>query len=133
MVHTITNPKLNCIVMHNYKELNVWTKAVSLATDIYKSTSDFPQSELYGITSQIRRSAVSISSNIAEGAGRSTSKDFTRFLHIANGSSYELETQLIISRNLGYIKNDEFESLNDSLTEIQKMLYTFIKKIESGL
>ncbi|MFU8813550.1 MAG: four helix bundle protein [Balneolaceae bacterium] len=118
--------------MHHYKELNVWAKAVSLATEIYKSTSEFPQSELYGITSQMRRCAVSISSNIAEGAGRSSSKDFTRFLHIANGSSYELETQLIISKNLTYLKDAEFDSLNNSLTEIQKMLYTFIKKIESG-
>jgi len=119
--------------MHNYKELKVWKKALSLATDIYKSTAEFPQSELYGIISQMRRCAVSISSNIAEGAGRSSNKDFARFLHIANGSSYELETQLIISKNLGYLKNKEFKTLNNSLIVIQKMLYTFIKKIESDL
>lgn len=119
--------------MHNYKELTVWRRAVELATEIYKSTTNFPKPELYGITSQIRRCAVSISSNIAEGAGRSTDRDFARFLHIANGSSYELETQLIISKNLTYLKNKEFESLNNSLTEIQKMLYTFIKRIEADL
>lgn len=117
--------------MHNYKELTVWTKAVTLATDIYRATSEYPKSELYGITSQMRRCAVSISSNIAEGAGRSSNKDFARFLHIANGSSYELETQLLISKNLTYLKDAEFESLDNSLIEIQKMLYTLIKRIES--
>ena len=116
--------------MHNYKELTVWQRSVELATEIYKSTSDFPKSELYGLTSQIRRCAVSISSNIAEGAGRSSNKDFARFLHIANGSSYELETQLIISQNLSYLNQSEFIKLNNSLIEIQKMLYTFIKKLE---
>jgi four helix bundle protein len=119
--------------MHNYKELTVWTKAVKLATDIYRATSEYPKSELYGITSQMRRCAVSISSNIAEGAGRSSNKDFARFLHIANGSSYELETQLLISKNLTYLKDAEFESLDNSLVEIQKMLYTLIKRIESDL
>ncbi len=116
--------------MHNYKELSVWNKSVVLATDVYKLSSRFPKSEQYGLTSQIRRSAVSISSNIAEGAGRSTNKDFARFLHIANGSSYELETQLIISKNLQYLNQSDFKSLHDSLIEIQKMLYTFIKKID---
>ncbi len=113
--------------MHNYKELKIWKKAVLLATDTYKATSTYPKSELYGITSQMRRCAVSISSNIAEGAGRSTYKDFVHFLHIANGSSYELETQLIISKNLGYLHVNKFDLLIDSLVEIQKMLYTLIK------
>ena len=116
--------------MHNYKELSVWNKSVALATDVYKLTSCFPKSEKYGLISQIRRSAISISSNIAEGAGRSTNKDFARYLHIANGSSYELETQLIISKNLFYINQSDFESLRNSLIEIQKMLYTFIKKMD---
>lgn len=116
--------------MHNYKELTVWNKSVLLAKDIYKSTSGFPKSELYGITSQLRRCVVSISSNIAEGAGRSSNKDFVRFLHIANGSSYELETQLIISKNLAYLNQSDFELLYNSLIEIQKMLYTFIKKLD---
>ncbi len=116
--------------MHNYKELTVWQRSVDLATAIYKSTSGFPRSELYGITSQIRRCAVSISSNIAEGAGRSTDRDFVRFLHIANGSSYELEAQLIISNKLSYLNQSDFNKLNNSLIEIQKMLYTLIKRIE---
>lgn len=119
------------MTMHNYKELNVWKKAVTLATDIYRATSLYPKSELYDITSQMRRCAISICSNIAEGAGRSSNKDFVRFLHMANGSSYEFETQLIISKNLDYLKDVEFESLLGSLVEIQKMLFKFIKKIES--
>ena len=118
--------------MHNYKELTVWTKSVALATDIYRATSEYPTSELYGITSQMRRCSVSISSNIAEGAGRSSDKDFARFLHVANGSSYELETQLIISKNLSYLNETEFKLLNNSLVEIQKILYTLIKRIESN-
>lgn len=116
--------------MHNYKELTLWDKSVLFASEIYKSTSCFPKSEQYGITSQIRRSAISISSNIAEGAGRATNKDFLRFLHIANGASYELETQLIISKNLSYLDPSSFEKLNRSLMEIQKMLYSLIKTMK---
>ncbi|MEX1262311.1 MAG: four helix bundle protein [Balneolaceae bacterium] len=91
--------------MHNYKELKVWNKSVNLATDIYKQTKNFPKSEIYGITSQIRRSAISISSNIAEGAGRSGKKEFKHFLNISNGSAFELETQIIISKKLEYISD----------------------------
>ncbi|MCC5940656.1 MAG: four helix bundle protein [Balneolaceae bacterium] len=117
--------------MHNYKELIVWQKSVDLATDVYRATSNFPKHELYGLTSQIRRCSVSISSNIAEGAGRSSSREFARFLKVANGSAYELETQLIISKNLSYLADESFEKLNQSIIEIQKMLYTFIKKIDN--
>ncbi|MEX0647135.1 MAG: four helix bundle protein [Balneolaceae bacterium] len=116
--------------MHNYKELKVWNKSVALATDVYKVTKKFPESEMYGITSQIRRSSVSISSNIAEGAGRAGKKEFKHFLNISYGSSFELETQLIISKNLEYLSEKEFNSLQGLLIEIQKMLYTLIKSIE---
>ncbi|CAN5278904.1 four helix bundle protein [soil metagenome] len=115
--------------MHNYKELSVWEKSVTLATDVYKSSKNFPEEELYGITSQIRRCAVSISSNIAEGADRKSKKEFSRFLYIANGSAYELETQLIISFNLSYLNENDYENLIISITEIQKMLYSLIKRI----
>lgn len=117
--------------MHNYKELNVWSKSVDLATEIYKVTTAFPRSELYGLTSQMRRCSVSISSNIAEGSGRSSQIEFARFLRISNGSSYELETLLIISGKLGYLKQEDQEKIYRSLIEIQKMLYTIIKKVES--
>ena len=80
--------------MNNFRKLKIWKRSISLATDVYDITNQFPKSELYGITSQVRRSVVSISSNIAEGAGRQSQKEFIQFLNIAKGSCYELETQL---------------------------------------
>lgn len=114
--------------MHNLKELKIWQKAVDLATDVYRLTADFPKEEKYGLTSQIRRSAVSISSNIAEGAGRNSDKEFAHFLGISNGSSYELQAQLIISKNLGLL-NSEIESILDQLDQIQKMNYSLQQKL----
>lgn len=118
--------------MHNYKELTVWQKSVEIAISVYKDTRNYPKYELYGLTSQIRRSAISISSNIAEGAGRNSDKDFSRFLNISYGSSFELETQLIISKELNYLDDTSFNKLNDDLSEIQKMLYSFIKKLSEN-
>jgi|SRR6056297_418400 len=118
------------IVMHNYKELLVWKKSVSFATDVYNGTKTFPKIERYGITSQIRRSVISISSNIAEGAGRSGIKEFRYFLNMAYGSSFELETQLIISKNLEYLSELKFNQLLADLIIIQKMLYKLIKSLE---
>jgi len=116
--------------MNNFRELNVWKKAVELATRIYRETNLYPKHERYGLTSQIRRSSVSISSNIAEGAGRRSKKEFRQFLDIATGSCYELETQLIISRNLNYLSGEIFEAMIHSLTEIQKMIYSLIKSLD---
>ena len=115
--------------MNNFRELKVWKKAVELATRIYQLTDDYPKQEMYGLTSQIRRCTVSISSNIAEGAGRRSNKDFRHFLDITTGSCYELETQLIISKNLDYISEHEFKILKSDLTEIQKMIYALIKSL----
>lgn len=116
--------------MHNYKELSVWNKSVSLATAVYVNTQEFPKVEKYGITLQIRRSVVSISSNIAEGAGRFGKKEFRHFLNIAYGPSFELETQLIISNNLEYLSELQFNQLMDDLMSIQKMLYKLVKSLE---
>lgn len=115
--------------MHNFKELNVWQSSVNLATEIYRVTKTYPKNEMYGLTSQIRRCSISISSNIAEGAGRSGKKEFRYFLNIAYGSSFELETQLIISKNLNYVDHEKFEFLNEKIVEIQKMLYKLIKSL----
>ena len=93
--------KKNTVKTHH--DLNVWKKAISLVTLIYKYTANFPKEEVYGLTSQIRRCAVSIPSNIAEGSARTTKKDYAHFLAIALGSIAELETQLIISKNLSYL------------------------------
>lgn len=116
--------------MNNFRELYVWKKAVNLATSIYKVTDGYPKQEMYGLTSQIRRCVVSISSNVAEGAGRRSKKEFRKFLDIATGSSYELETQLIISKNLHYINEDYFENIITELTEIQKMIYALVKSLD---
>ena len=114
--------------MHNLKELKIWQKAVELATEIYRLTADFPQEERYGLTSQIRRSVVSISSNIAEGAGRNSEKEFVQFLSISNGSAYELQTQLIISKNLGLVATS-LDDILDQIDQIQKMNYSLQQKL----
>ena len=111
--------------MHNLKELKIWIKAIDLAAEVYRVTSSFPAEEKFGLTSQSRRAAVSISSNIAEGAGRSSSKEFKYFLGIANGSSFELQTQLFISSKLGLINSEELEKLLLLIDELQKMNYSF--------
>ncbi|MFH4969245.1 four helix bundle protein [Gaetbulibacter sp. M240] len=111
----------------SHQDLRVWQEAMDLVTKVYELTQDFPKDELYGLTSQIRRSAVSISSNIAEGAGRNGNKEFSRFLFIAFGSLSELETQLEISLRLGYIKDTEM--INQSIYFIRNMLSKLIKSI----
>lgn len=116
--------------MDNFKNLEVWKKSVRFATLIYTFTSSFPKTETYGLTSQIRRSAVSISSNIAEGAGRESNKVFRYFLNISYGSSCELETQILIAKNLGFLLSDEYKTAYEKLTEIQKMLYSLRKKVK---
>jgi len=108
--------------MYKYRELIVWQKSIDLVVDIYRTSGKFPPSEMYGLTSQIRRSSISISSNIAEGAGRMKNGDFSRFLNIARGSMNELETQLIIAERLQYISKDDINDLLDKIDEIQRML-----------
>ena len=115
--------------MHNFKELNCWQEAKDFSVIVYKITSKFPSSEIYGITSQINRAVVSIPSNIAEGAGRNSNKDFSRFIAIALGSAFELETQLIIANELDFIKENEFVRTIERLNKIQKMLVNFQKHL----
>ena len=107
--------------MNNYKDLKLWQKSVDLAVEVYKVTNSFPKEEMYGLTSQIKRSAVSIPSNIAEGAGRNTKKDFNNFLGISTGSSCELDTQLIIACRIGFMKESSLQALQKQIDEIQKM------------
>jgi four helix bundle protein len=109
--------------MHNLKELKIWNKAIDLTVEVYKVTEKFPKEETYGLTSQIRRAAVSVPSNISEGAGRNTKGEFKQFLGIANGSSYEVQTQLIISNRLNLIDDVTLEPLLNKIDEIQKMNY----------
>ena len=115
--------------MHRFKELKVWQKAMGLVNDIYKVTQKFPREELFGITSQMRRSAVSVPANIAEGCGRNTGNDLNRFLDIANGSSFELETLVVLCLDLEFLLQKEFEYFDTKLNEIQRMIYGFKQSI----
>ena len=115
--------------MKTHKDLDVWKKSIELVASIYKITSSFPKEELYGLTSQIRRSAVSLPSNIAEGAARNHVNEFRQFLYIALGSGAELETQLIISKMLGFISDEQSQELINELNSISKMLQGLIKSI----
>jgi four helix bundle protein len=115
--------------MHNFKELTVWKEAKDLSVISYKKTRSFPKTEMYGLASQMSRSAISIPSNIAEGTGRNSSKDFSRFIDIAIGSSFELETQLIISSELELIESSVLEELKKQVVKVQKMLFNFNKHL----
>ena len=119
--------------MHNFKELKIWTKSIDLTVEIYKLTDTFPGSEKFGLVSQIRRSSVSIASNIAEGASRVSNKDFARFLQIALGSAFELETQLMISKEVLEIDTKRIGILTKKIIEIQKMINGFRISIQSKL
>jgi four helix bundle protein len=118
--------------MHRFKELKVWQKGRELVKEIYQATHKFPKEELFGITSQMRRSAISIPSNIAEGCGRNTGNDLNRFLDIANGSSFELETLVILCFDLDYLSQKEFEYFDAKLNEIQRMIYGFKQSIQTN-
>ncbi len=111
--------------MHQFKELVIWKKSRAFCTEIYSITSSFPNDEKFGITNQLRRASVSITSNIAEGSSRNSNKDFSRFLEIAIGSAYEIETQLLIASDLGFLKSNKSETLIEQLEEIIKMISKF--------
>lgn len=111
-----------------YSDLIVWQKSIAMITAVYSLVKNFPDDERFGLTSQIKRCSVSIPSNIAEGWGRSSSKSFAQFLRIAKGSLYELETQILIAKNLKYITNSN--EIDGLIIEISKMLNSLIKKLE---
>ncbi|MEK8179756.1 four helix bundle protein [Flavobacterium buctense] len=111
--------------MHRYKELEIWKKSRLFCSQIYAITSKFPSDEKFGLTNQLRRASVSIPSNIAEGSSRSSNKDFSRFLEIAIGSAYEVETQLLIASDLGFVNTEELEIIANELNEIIKMISRF--------
>ena len=114
--------------MHNFQHLKIWQRAMDIAEQTYLVSAEFPSEEKFGLTSQIRRSAVSVPSNIAEGAGRNTDGEFRNFLGIASGSSNELCTQLILSYRLNLISEEKIKPLIKDLIEVQKMNYVLIKK-----
>jgi len=116
--------------MNNFRELLVWQKSINFVVRIYEMTRSFPNEERYNLVSQMQRAATSISSNIAEGAGRNTNALFKQFLTIAIGSAHELETQIIISKQLGYINGENSEELVTELNGIQKMLYALHNSLQ---
>ena len=116
--------------MRSHQKLDVWREAMETVKDIYKITSSFPQSEIYGLTSQMRRSAISIPSNIAEGAARSGDREFLRFLYIARGSLSELETQITIAKEIGYIADNVKNNLFIRIEKLFGLLGGLIKSIQ---
>jgi four helix bundle protein len=116
----------------SYKDLVVWQKSIALCTQVYKLCEKFPRSELYGLTDQMKRAAVSVSSNIAEGQARQHRGEFVQFLSVANASLAELDTQRTIATNLNLIDSESSNSLDQDITEIRKMLYVLRARLKSG-
>ncbi|MDP2158300.1 MAG: four helix bundle protein [Nitrospirota bacterium] len=117
-------------MLKTYKDLEVWQKAYTFCIDIYQATKDFPTEEKYGLTSQIRRAVISIPSNIAEGYGRKNLPEYIQFLYIAYGSLCELETQLLLSKDLGYLPDSEKEKLTADISTVERMLKALIRSLE---
>ncbi len=118
--------------MKDFRQLQIWQRSHKLALEMYRVTGAFPKHELYGLVSQIRRSASSVPTNIAEGSGRDTEADFARFLQIAMGSGSELEYQLILAHDLQYLDDDDFHRISTELVEIKRMLNAFIQKLRAN-
>jgi four helix bundle protein len=118
-------------MLQTHKDLAVWQESRLLVKEIYELTSEFPKEEIYSLTSQIRRAAISIPSNIAEGAARDSNKENIRFLYIAAGSAAELDTQLILAKDLNFITDNKFIELEDKLSRIRKLLAGLIKHRKS--
>jgi len=116
----------------SYQQLEVWQKAVTLVTEVYQVTRTFPREEIYGLTSQLRRAAVSIPANIAEGRGRNTTRDYIQFLRVASGSLLELETHLVIAGNLELIDPSAQERLGQRTQEINRMLNGLFKSVQAS-
>lgn len=118
--------------MNNLKELKIWNKAIDLTVEVYKVTAEYPSDERFGLISQSRRAAVSIPSNIAEGAGRNSLKEFNN-LGVANGSCYELQTQLIVANKLEMIPDEILNPVLESIDELQKMTYGFQQMLDKKI
>ncbi|MFP4345254.1 MAG: four helix bundle protein [Anaerolineales bacterium] len=118
--------------MKDFRQLHVWEKGHRLVLEIYRVTQAFPREELYGLISQMRRSAASIPTNIAEGCGRRTDPDFARFLQFAMGSASELEYQLLLARDLGFLNDERYQLLTEDVEEVKRMLTGLLKRLRAG-
>jgi len=117
--------------MHHLEQHKVWKLAMEIAKDVYIITKDFPSEEKFGLTSQVRRAAISIASNIAEGAGRYSDKEFAQFLSIASGSSFEVRTQLLLSEQLGFSSNENLIDTLNKLSELERMILGLRKSLKT--
>ena len=115
----------------SHKKLEVWKFSIELVKEIYLLTQSFPQNEIYGLTSQIRRAAISIPSNISEGSSKSTDRHFKKYLESSLGSAFEWETQLIIASKLEYINHEKFIELENSIQKLQNMIHNFSTKLKT--
>ncbi len=118
--------------MHNFKNIIAWQKAMSLVKDVYLLTEKFPKQEVYGLASQVNRSAISIPSNIAEGSGQNSNKEFVRFLDISISSSFELETQILLAKELGFVSDEKLNTVLEKLAEVQKLIFGFQKTLNKN-
>ena len=118
--------------MRDFRELRVWAKGHELVLAIYRMTVGFPQQEIYGLTSQMRKAAISVPANIAEGSGRGTDAEMARFLHIAQGSAAELEYYFILAHDLTYLNDPDYEALIAQVTEVRKMMTSFIQTLRAA-
>ncbi len=118
---------------HNFRKLDIWVDGIELADSIYTITSAFPMEERYGLSSQMQRAAVSVSSNIAEGAAKDSSKDYCRFLGISLGSLYELETQLEIANRRGYVETELYYTILIKITSLQRRVFTFRQHVSTDV
>lgn len=119
--------------MRKFTDIKAWQKAHRLTLAVYQATSGFPRDERYGLTSQARRAAASISTNIAEGCGRGSDADFARFLHIALGSASELEYHVLLARDLKFLSREQHERLHNGVNEVKRMLHAFIQSLKPSL
>ena len=118
--------------MQDFTNLKVWQKAHTLTVNVYRTTQNFPPEEKFGLTSQIRRASISIESNLAEGCGRNSDKEFARFISIAQGSAFEVRCQLILAKDLDYISDNQFHFLIQQILEINRMLNALEKKLRAN-
>ena len=119
--------------MRNHRDLKVWCKAYSLSLDLYRLSRSFPKEELYGLTSQLRRAAISIGANLAEGCGRRTNAEMSRFIRIAMGSASELDHHLLLCKDLGFLQDQQYKRIGGDLNEVRKMLAGLLVSVEGEL
>jgi four helix bundle protein len=117
-------------MLRNYKDLKVWQKGYTLCLQIYEATKNFPGEERFGLSSQLRRAGVSVPSNIADGYGRKSTKEYVQFLYVSYGSICEIETQLLLARDLHYLNESSFVELNSKMREVERMLKALTKSLQ---